>query len=86
MTILSLKNYVNVPYLQKEMARKFFFIVFCWCLGHQWSMTKIAGSGAGSVPICHGSMTITLLKSYFNFEQNYQNRPAASVTTFTCRT
>jgi hypothetical protein len=55
---LSLKNYVNVQYLQKVISRKTFFITF---LLVPWRfMTRIAGSGSesGSTPKCHISATL----------------------------
>jgi hypothetical protein len=55
---LSLINDVNVASKsskQKDLKKKFFFFF----LAVSWrSLTKIVGSGAGSVPKCHGSATL----------------------------
>ncbi len=56
---LSLKNDVNVPYLQKVISRKNCVkkLVFCWHLEGQWRKQQDPdpGSGSGSFSQRHGS-------------------------------
>jgi hypothetical protein len=78
-----LKNYVNVPYLKKEMVRKTFFNqFFVGVLKVNDENSRIRSRIRTNMSRIHNTAEELLL----TFKKIYQNRPAASVSTFTCRT
>jgi hypothetical protein len=73
---LSLKNYVNVLYLQKVLSKNYFhnnsFFVGILKVTDKNSRIQIQqdpdpGSGSRSTPKCHGSATLLPIITDFNF-------------------
>jgi hypothetical protein len=60
MDFLSLKNGVKVPSKSTGSKQKNCFKIISFLLASGRSMTKIAGSGSGSTPKCHGSGTLDI--------------------------